>query len=373
MSEKIQKQLSGYGLLVLLFSIVPQLSQAQIKAEFVSGYYVTLSKDTIKADIYFEDWVISPSQIKVKTPGEQKTLTTDDVLGFGIKTKTLEVDFTPVRMGIKYIQYPDEVVDFGKSPYSEIGETSFFAKNLIIGEHGSLFRMVDKFEKERFIFGKNGFNTELEYFTYLTQKKGSGGQTFQLVYDNYKSQLESLCSDAPKMKNKTAKYNEQSLKDYILEYNRCFLGDITEVQKTEKATYNLITGLGYEKTYEYLTDKGDGKKSFGHTVFLPRVELGLRINFPYNFRNNYVEIDYNIMALVIKGKQAKRGINLTYGGFFKSKNNIQLGYATGITEGKNIFIGSGLAYKKKIHLDIKYGIYPVKGTLSGVLKYAIGK
>lgn len=372
MSEKILNWLSVCGLPILLFSIAPLLSQAQIKSEFASGYYVTLSKDTIKADIYFEDWVISPSQIRVRTSGEVKTLTTDDVLGFGIKTQNLKVDFTPVRMGIKYIQYPDEVVNFGKSPYSEIGETTAFAKNLIIGEHASLYRIVDKFEKERFLFGKNGSFTELEYFTYLTEKKGSG-QTFRFIYDNYKSQLESLCSDAPKMKNKTAKYNEQSLKDYILEYNRYFLGDVREVQKTEKTTYSFIAGLGYEKTFEYLSQTRSGILTFGHINYLPRVEIGLRMNFPYNFRNNYVEIDYNIMALVIKGKQAKRGINLTYGGFFKSKSNVQAGYSAGITEGKNIFIGTGLAYKKKIHLDIKYGIYPVRGTLSGVLKYAIGK
>ncbi len=371
MSEKIQKQLSGYGLLILLFSIVPQLSQAQIKAEFVSGHYITLSKDTIKADIYFEDWVISPSQIKVRTSGGEKTLTTDEILGFGVKTQSLEVDFTTLKINLKYIRRPDEVVTFGKSPYSEIRDVTIFAKNLIIGEHASLHRIVDKFEKERFIFSKNGFNTELENFTYLTQKN-PGGQTFRFIYDNYKSQLESLCSDAPKMHNKIANYNEQSLKDYILEYNRCFLGNVTKVQKTEKSTYSLITGLGYERTFNYHpNDKA--LETENPMRFYPRVEIGLRINFPYNFRNNYVEVGYNVMASAIAGRLTLRGMNLTYGGHLKSRNNFQLGYSAGLMEGALMFFGTGVSYMKKLALEIKCGLYPAKGSTNIMLKYAFGK
>jgi hypothetical protein len=349
-------------LLILLpvFSIIPETGYSQLYAEFISGYYITLDKDTVKADIYFEDWAISPSLISVRLPGEnqKRNFRSKEIAGFGIKNSSMKADFISIQISIKHIQFPDKVVRFGKSPYSETQEISVFAKNMIKGEHASLYRIVDKYNKERYLFSKQGNITELENFTYLTQKEGSG-QIYKFEYDNYRPQLISLCSDAPKIKNKTVTYDEQSLKNYILEYNRCFTGEIIEVYKPEHSAYQLLGGLGVLS----LRNQGDLP-----TKTYPRVELGIRIHFPYRFRNSYIDLSYNLTAAIHKDFHPFTGVNVSYGHLIKSRGKFNAGYTLGFAEGYFFQIGLGIFYKKKVSIEAKYS-----GTKSIMLKYAFGK
>ncbi len=351
--------------LLLLTLLCPVFSAAfaQKKVEYLPGYYLNASQDTIRAEIYFLDWAISPSSIRIRTPEKQeRQLEAHEIRGFGIQSEKIKADYLTLRQELRYISQPDIPVAAGKSPYDETETISFFAQWMVRANAASLLLMTDKYNKQRFFLEKKGQITELEYFSYVIQKPNSS--LFRYEYDHYKSQLQELLDEVPSLRITNVKYTESDLKKLIIAYNTVLRSGTITAGKTEGTQKKLLVGVGYEKTWNLYRDEKP-------LVFKPRVDIGMRFHFPNNFYNSYSEISYNVLALSHTYNLAKfRGLNLAYGGYFKSRSLMQAGYAIGVNDGTNLFAGTGVAYGKKILFDFRYGIYPIRGTLNFLLRYA---
>ncbi len=347
--------------LVIFFSLIilaiPKIVLAQSR-EFIPGYYLTPNKDTVKVEILFDYWIISPSEVTVKNlqSGEIKTFHSNEISGFGLKNKKFDVDYRSITVELKYIQFPDNVVIYGQNPFNETEEISFFAKNLISGEHASLYQMIDKYERERFFIEKEGNITELLSYEYTTQKE-SDQKILKLTNDSYKNQLRSICSDAPKMLNKTPGYSENHLKKYILEYNSCFLGDVIKVSKHEKTTFNFVAGIGLGHQRYYTPFPGEGPE-LNPNKFSPKAEAGLKVNFANTFKTVFFELDCNLFPdKEIKNDPLKR-LSIYIGKTYRNTHKVQQRFFAGTTEaGGCLLIGNGLTFKKKLNLDLRTKIY----------------
>lgn len=351
-------KLSLASLIIFFFLTIltlPGIAFAQ-SGEFIPGYYLTLNNDTVKAEIKFEYWIISPKEVTLKDPrsGETKTLHSRDINGFGLKNNRFDVDYRSIRKELKYIQYPDNVIIYGQNPFDEIEDASFFAKNLIQGEHASLYQMIDKYEKERFFIEKDGSITELESFEYLTQKE-SDQKILKFTNESYKNQLRSICSDAPNMTNKTPGYSENSLKNYILTYNSCFVGDVIKVSTNERTSFNFVAGIGFGHQKFYTPIKNiEGNP----TRFYPRAEVGLRVNFANTFKTLFCELDCNLYPNnEIKEDPVKR-FSIYIGKTFRNTHKVQQRFFAGTTDaGQCFLIGNGLTFQKRMNLDLRTKIY----------------
>lgn len=359
--------LKAFAAFTFLSVLLPSShSYAQKAYEYTPGYYLTLNKDSVKADIFFNYWIISPEKIRVKDPssGEVKDLHTTDIAGFGVHKGELKVDYRSLNYKLKHIENPKNMVWYGDSPFSEITETAFFGKVLILGKQASLFHMVDKYEKERFFLEKEGIITELETYSFFMQKKNDA-RFYMIKDDQYKVQLSSICSDAPQMTDKLPDYTEDGLKNYILKYNQCFIGDVIEVKKKEKATVNIIIGLGITDRNVHkspFTSLGPDYKPERVNPF-PMAEVGFRINFPGTFKTVFFETDFNLIRNNFSEKKAGGTLNrfnFYFGKNLRNTKKVQQRILFGASEGaQGIILGTGLVFKKKFNLDLKSRIYRI--------------
>jgi hypothetical protein len=361
-NKPLLKALQAFIFLCVL--ITSNNSYAQKAYEYTPGYYLTLNNDTIKADIFFNYWIISPNQVRVKDPksGEIKDLGTDVIAGFGINTENIKVDYRSLNYKLRHITGTKGFIWYGESPFSEIEETGFFAKVLIIGKQASLFQMVDKYEKERFFLEKGGVVTELESYSYLMQKKNDT-RLYMIKSEQYKVHLSSICSDAPQMSDKVPAYSENELKNYVLKYNQCFTGEVIEIKKSEKANFNFVVGIGITDRHLHRTpfsSFGPEYKSFPVNPF-PLAEVGFRINFPGTFRTLFFETDYNLIPNNFTRKDVGgflNRFNFYFGKNFRNTKKVQQRLLFGASEGaQGIILGTGLVFKKKMNLDLKSKIY----------------
>ncbi len=355
--------------ILLSVFLLPVNSHAQKAYEFTPGYYLTLNNDTVKAGILFNYWIVSPDRIKVKDleTAEVKELRSTEIAGFGIVTKKINADYRSFKQELRYIENPETIIPYGESPFSEISETAFFGRVLILGKQASLFQMVDKYDKERFFLEKNGVITELEKYSYLFRKRNDH-RFYMIKDDRYKLQLSNICSDAPQMESITPFYNEKALKDYILKYNHCFTDEVIEVKKREKATIDFVTGAGFAdqnlNRFPWSNFHPSGVTKNPMKLY-PQLEAGVRVNFVNTFKTIFFEVDCNLLSNVftrLEQTGTLNRFNFYFGKHLRNTKKINHRFLFGFSEsGQGLIIGTGLSRKKTLNLDLRSKLYRFPG------------
>lgn len=393
---------------ILLTVLITVLSHLTIKAqkEFVSGYVINNTGDTINGQIDNQKWVYSPLKITFKKDEQEISYELSDIQGFAINNEV-----TYVRKKISLDITPHNSRELLESTDRVLIDTTLLLKQLVKGRL-SLYYLRDKTNKTHFFTEK--FNTSIQELVDHHFLKIVNSHTYIMHSDLYNEQLQNLCEDCSNYSGLTFKYRyqESALTPLILKYN-LFFGDnkALEVSKKEKfkSTFFLRAALGTysSKVTTFSTDeKQSGLKSaslgVGSLFELPskRRRLGLRLDLLYNYyeadpklrstyevpRNTsylavYVGPQYSIYKNVpkktdiyvnalftLEKRLAEKSIDALY-----KDLSLPMGYQ----------IGAGVKYNK-VNIELSYtktdaGIRPfvyIFGNIQKVslaLSYALGK
>lgn len=244
--------------LILLFCLlsIPGFTQKN----FVSGFVVLNSGDTLKGLISDEDWKINPKVIhfKVNTEDHVRYYTPLTIRMFRVTNAnwyvsyTGEVDGSSLRTTeLKFNPAPPTVMD------------TLFLRVLVSGKT-TLFYARDHRERDHFfIQQKDSAVTELIYNKFLI-KDYQG--THIKVNEAYRSQLVQLVSDCAELSAKIMgipmEYKRDAFTSLIQQYNNCAGGKPVYVEEKEKWDFgfSVIAGINYSG----LTFKGGGGTFFEH-------------------------------------------------------------------------------------------------------------
>jgi hypothetical protein len=322
---------------------------------YTKGYYISPKGDTLKGYILYENWLKSPTDFRFRPSknAEPIVVTATEAVLFSveIENETYQLFLVPIR-NISTRQIYTKRPDFETSD-----SVRTFLQTILIGSAASLYKYVDQREVERFFLLKNGKLTELINYTFYLS---SNNKEYLIQVDDYKQQLKAICSDAPTFSSNTPIYGELSLRNFMIRYNKCFVGDvITYESKREKYTFDVGLISGYDLAFKS-----------------PIAALCLRANFPRNYQNQFAKIAVGYLPLVSFGdpsvpKRAYGQIELSIGSYFGNKVLRPMASVSYFVVGASrlanneggglITANFGVSYRRVIDLEIGHVINPLFG------------
>jgi hypothetical protein len=189
---------------------------------FVPGYYINNSGDTIKCDVNFQDWETNPDHLKVRLSNEEtRVYYPKDIKGFFIPP-----DSKYFTLNVSMDCTPHTTVDiYAKKEGAVVPDTLVFLQILVSGKM-SLYYLRDINGKDHFYVEKSGMKPiELLVKKTLGVNDVSGNFTTYISTVNvYKGQLKSLMEDCPSIVERSMQidYNEHDLVKIISQYNEKF-------------------------------------------------------------------------------------------------------------------------------------------------------
>ncbi len=288
-------------LFALFFTVLSHYS-INAQKEFMAGYVVNNTGDTIRGEIDNQKWVYSPLEIVFRNQNIINKYGLSDIQSFVINNevtyvrKKISLDITPHKFDNLLESYNRVLVD-----------TTLFLKQLVKGRL-SLYYLQDKNGKDHFFIEKLSDTIQELFDQRLLRMTESG--TYIVHLDLYNEQLHDLCEDCSNYSHLIFKYQyrEADLTPLVIKYN-AFFGDDkpVEVSKKEKfkSTFFVRAALG---SYSYNVDRAldinnkSGLKSaslgVGALVDLPskRRKLGIRMDLLYNYYQEDVTLYTNYVA-----------------------------------------------------------------------------
>ncbi|MEA5257075.1 hypothetical protein VB264_04705 [Arcicella aquatica] len=332
-------------LFALFFTVLSHYS-INAQKEFMAGYIVNNTGDTIRGEIDNKKWVKAPSQITFKDQNlKMVKYDISKIQSFVVQNeatyvrKKISLDITPHQQGKLLETYDRELVD-----------TTLFLKQLVKGRI-SLYYLQDNNNKEHFFIEKLN-DTIQELVDHRFIRKNNSGN-YEVHLDIYNKQLYELCEDCSNYSGLIFKYQyrEAALMPLIMKYNT-FFGDSKpiEVSKKEKfkTTFFLRAALG---TYSYNVDRNlsyyeenynkSGLKSasigVGALFELPskRRRLGVKIDLLYNHYEEDIRLyqSYNVPT------------NTSYLGFYLGP---QYSFYKNVPKKIDVYLNAGLSLEKRL-------------------------
>lgn len=244
--------------LTLLFCLLS--IQAFTQKNFINGFVVLNSGDTLKGLISDEVWKINPKVIRFKSnPEDQVTYYTP-----------LSIRMFRVTNGNWYVSYTGEVdgsslrtTELKFNPAPPTVTDTLFLRVLASGKT-TLFYARDHRERDHFfIQQKDSVIAELIYNKFLV--KDFNGTRIK-TNEAYRSQLVRLVSDCPELSAKVMgiplEYERDDFTSLIQQYNNCGGGKPEYMEEKEKWNFgfSVIAGINYSG----LTFNGSETTFFGH-------------------------------------------------------------------------------------------------------------
>ncbi|MDQ4139921.1 MAG: hypothetical protein M3142_05300 [Bacteroidota bacterium] len=272
---------------------------------FVQGYLILPSQDSITGLINNQEWDHNPERIEFKENQDSsiKVFTFKQLIGFGFNSgdvyrkAVVQVDKTPVRF--------EELLNRSKP---KIVTDTIFLLEQVKGTV-SLYHLLDENDKNHFYIQKNTEPlAELIQRNYVTYQNN---QPFYGTSNQYHDQLKySYLTDCPNIQSKIVKtsYTKAALSSLIKKYNACFNPELqvtsTVVSKHENkfalvAGVNITTYNFTSENYEYLTKaqfswQKNPTLGLSHQLILPRNRKKFSIYNELSWKRNYTQGQFNI-------------------------------------------------------------------------------
>ncbi|MES2517892.1 MAG: hypothetical protein V4585_07275 [Bacteroidota bacterium] len=366
----------------LILTLINTLVHTSIIAQknFVSGYIINQTGDTMRGKIDDKQWSKNPTKILFMANGSQAKMYNiiAELRSFGIENKSIYLKKT-TSLDITPYDYNSLLLT---SERIVISDTTIVLKQLIKGKI-SLYAFKDANGKDHFFIEKlNEPIEELIKHDFFDEIKGTKVIVKQNIYND---QLADLCQDCSLLNQKKFNYNysEASLKPVILEYN-AFFGDKQAKETTMKEILgsNLYFQIGVGQ-YSYLSEYAPyGSPSFsnsgnivtslgvGWLLELPsnRRKVAVKLDLMYhifnevqqssfvfsNKKNNYLGISIAPQYSFYKNKDSEKDFYVLAGGVFETPlNNTE--YVNLIRNYAMYGYKVGVGFKiKKINMNLSY-------------------
>lgn len=348
-------------------------STAQIN--FEKGYYINNQGDKIDCLIKNIDWKNNPNQIKYKLneTDDAKTLTIENVLGFGIDN---EVSFERHTVYINKSSNTIANLDYNKEPNFE---RKTLLLRVIVKGKSNLYQYTGQNLINYFFFNETTGGVEsLVYKRYKTStdnKIHKNNKFKQQLWNNVK------CPDASMSKVNNLSYTKSSLEKYFIEYNKCNGVNYTSYSKkgeSGKLNISLRPGVNFsslETKFNNLNPDVLGVNYGSQTNFRAGIEFEYVMPFNKNKWSVFIEptyqyfkankktindqetiIDYKSIELPIGvrhymflNQESKLFVNAAFlFDFHISGEKILYDYSNdrSISSGGNFALGLGYKYKK---------------------------
>ena len=246
-SEHIKK----IGLIVLAMLIF-QTSFSQ--KNYLSGYIIRLSGDTLRGFIDYRNWGRNPDKIsfKVKADDQSCYYRPTDINGFGVLDEFYESAIVETE------ESPENILNITDETYYESGlklkaDTAFL--QTIIHGSKSLYSYTNKAGKYQFYIRQGSTYNLLIYKKYLVRTSTNCGIAENKEYIN---QLSAYLQDCPTIQPKleNTSYSLSGMEKLFLYYYACGQSKVEFQKKTEKTVVEFgvlagvsLTSLKFDAVY----------------------------------------------------------------------------------------------------------------------------
>lgn len=250
---------TGLVAFLLLMSI-----GANAQKNFVEGYVVDNSGDTLQGLIDDKNWLNNPREVRFRKNQEAPAIvyTPADIRAFFVSSREHYRS-----KAVMYDVSPHKLPDLGTSPDPVWQKDTLFLKVEAEGVV-SLYYLRESTEREHFFLEKNGAAAEdLLNVRYISSGEGVKQA---LASQQYKSQLRNYLGDCNALKGQlyNVEYELEAIKKVVKQYNRCSGGEeASAVQQSSKGRsrtieWGLVAGVHVTqlrfsaegRTFEQLTN-----------------------------------------------------------------------------------------------------------------------
>ncbi|MBN1197744.1 MAG: PorT family protein [Bacteroidales bacterium] len=246
-----------------LFTLISSLSFCQ--KNYLPGYIIMLTGDTVKGTLDYRNWERNPRKIAFLASGSSETAeySPATITGFGV------LDEIYISAVIETEVSSDKTGDLTFDPTLNMVVDSGFLQVLVRGDK-SLYLFRNKLGKEQFYIGQDSAMELLVYKKYL---KSQNGQSSIVENKKYIGQLTLYLSDCQSISQKlqNTNYQQNSLEKLFLTY----YDDKHSSPSFYKKPENLILAFGIKAGASYT------KLTFHSANFIYLVEASYKPS--YNF------------------------------------------------------------------------------------------
>lgn len=347
------------AILTIIFYLVQHTIMAQ--KNFVSGYIVKESGDTVRGKIDDKEWSKSPAKILfLANDGQSKTYNiVNELQGFGIDNKSIYI-----RKKTSLDVTPHSYNDLLTTNNRMVVEDTTLALKVMVKGKISLYFFHDNNGKEHYFVEKLGEPiTELINHEYMMYRSETSEQKVLVKDDMFNNQLSDLCEDCSLFNKKKFAYNytESTLKSVVLEYNS-FFGDKEAkiTTKKEKFSNQFFFQIGAGQ-YSYRTDNFESNSNY----FSPAIGLGWLLELPSERRKVALKFDATLTVFSETQRYSAALIDKSssyFGVAFSPQYSL---YRNKETK-RNAYLTAGLSWEIPLNnTESTYPLYPRNYTMLG--------
>ena len=308
---------------VVIFHFLLSAQVAFAQENYLPGYIVTLSGDTIQGSIDYRNWEYNPDNIRFRPVNGKEILTYGplDIQAFSVHDEHY----------IGAIALVDAAnFNLSKLPASSepiLQTDTIFLQAIILGPK-SLYHLKRRKGEEHFYIGQP---TGFELLVYKKYFKTSGGRAGVAENRRYLGQLAVYLQDCPSIQAQLerVKYDKKSLKKLLSYYYACTQSETSFQKTSEKISVNIgvlagpsISSISFESSnnvntylnvdyppsvnvagglfFDAILPRNQGKWSFCNELFFTSYQFSSRSdNYTDEDRYtiNYTEINYAYVKL----------------------------------------------------------------------------
>jgi hypothetical protein len=296
---------------------------AAAQKNFVRGYYITASGDTVQRFIDDRNWVKNPDQIRVSDSPESSTFTTysaSDIKGFVLTNGDV---FVSEIVQIDKSKENLNQMNIGDAPVI-VTDTVFL--RVLVRDKLSLLFMEDENSKKHFYLQIE--NTRPEELIVQKRLMLVNGKRVVSSTDAYKELLNNHFQDCPEAARRisTTQLQTAMLTKLFTKYNTCFANaaEPQYVAKSEKVIYKTGAVAGLSPT-GLEVDKEDATYSLSNSGLANSYTIGLSLNAILPRANGRWSV-YNELAWKYYSMTGENESRPGLGQYRHKKFDVKMGY-----------------------------------------------
>jgi hypothetical protein len=263
---------------ILLFLAASCYFVSNAQKNYVPGYVITKSKDTIRGFIDYRNWQNNPVSISFKTDNDKDPVSfhADKIAEFGIPGEIyvsgiIETEISP--LSINKLE-PDANL--------RIETDTAFLQAMFRGKK-ELYYYKNKDGRENFYISQNNAFTLLVHKKYLEEQEG---KNVIREYNEYIKQLSLYLNDCATIQSvlKNTSYNRKDLFSLFRYYYTCSQSVNTFIKKQEKPFFAIGFLAGGSLTF--LKFRSNAFSRLVNTDFSQSVNPSIGLSFDYVFPKN---------------------------------------------------------------------------------------
>lgn len=264
----------------ILLAVLSVALTANAQRNYVPGIIITHSRDSLRGQIDYRNWLRSPDMVRFRTEGQstEQVFRPADMAGM-----TVSGEVYVSRKVTLDITYQDNLEKVMESDEREYQEDTVLLQQVVNG-HYQLYKYVDRYNQYHFVYeGEQQPPIELKLVKkrYYDEQKGYLMNTLNF----YQDQLRLLFQDNPALARRAerADYEEKELARLFARYNQVKdPAAPVEVKKRDKDIFQLSV-IGGASFNSYGSSGGNATAIKGNSVS-PLMGIGGDITFSRRMR-----------------------------------------------------------------------------------------